>query len=506
MDLFLVGLCFVAVITIYFRHNPLHHSRAFIMRRFVNWFPLGMTYAFLYMARYNLNVSKNALGNAMTKEDFGIIFAAGTITYGLSFLLNGPLVDRIGGKKGIIIAALGACLANMAMGLVTYLFLHDRLHTNLTVTFSVLYALNMFFQSYGAVSIIKVKAYWFHVRERGIFGAIFGTLISFGVYFAFDWGRAIVDASKVHPDGEPSALGKVFQYLFAVDTGVTDATWLVFFIPSFLLIIWALIDMWLIRDTPGEAGYEDFDTHDASSGEMDKDFTIKELLHRVFTSRAMLIVSAIEFTGGVIRNGIMQWYTVFAAEVPQVGAEIFSKHWGLLLCFFGIAGGFAGGFLSDKVFQSRRGPPVGLAKAVILVSAIMMAIFLFEAPAVVALCALVMTAAVICVHSLMSGTAAADFGGRKATATASGIVDGFVYLGSGLQSLCLGFLISESWYFWPLFMAPFAVVGLILAIRIWNDLPAATKRYLATVEKIVITTRTETVITATITSTNPNKN
>jgi hypothetical protein len=34
---------------------------------------------------------------------------------------------------------------------------------------------------------------------------------------------------------------------------------------------------------------------------------------------------------------------------------------------------------------------------------------------------------VIGVHSLMAGTAAPDFGGRKATATCSGIADGFVY-------------------------------------------------------------------------------
>ena len=45
----------------------------------------------------------------------------------------------------------------------------------------------MYFQSFGAMSIIKVKAYWFHVRERGVFGAIFGTFISAGAYFAFDW-------------------------------------------------------------------------------------------------------------------------------------------------------------------------------------------------------------------------------------------------------------------------------------------------------------------------------
>src|SRR4051812_20254216 len=111
MDLFFVSLCIGGVVWLYFRNNPMGHSKQFMFRRFVNWFPLGMSYAFIYMARYNLNVSKNALGNMMTKEDFGLIFGAGTLVYGLSFLINGPLVDKIGGKKGIIIALLGACLA-----------------------------------------------------------------------------------------------------------------------------------------------------------------------------------------------------------------------------------------------------------------------------------------------------------------------------------------------------------------------------------------------------------
>src|SRR3954465_1083181 len=89
----LVGLCLVAIIALYFRINPLKHSSWFITRRFINWFPLGMTYAFLYMGRYNLNVSKNALGSLMSKEDLGTIFAIGTVVYGCSFLINGPLVD-----------------------------------------------------------------------------------------------------------------------------------------------------------------------------------------------------------------------------------------------------------------------------------------------------------------------------------------------------------------------------------------------------------------------------
>ena len=193
----IVAICLVVVIGIYFYNNPLKHGPWFLSRRFINWFPLGMTYSFLYMGRYNLTVAKNAFGSRMSNEDFGLIFAAGTAVYAFSFLVNGPLVDRIGGKKGIIIAALGASLANIVLGVITWLVLTGRTEIPLFWPFVVTYALNMYFQSYGAVSIIKVKANWFHVRERGVFGAIFGTLISFGVYFAFEWGQAIVNLTKV---------------------------------------------------------------------------------------------------------------------------------------------------------------------------------------------------------------------------------------------------------------------------------------------------------------------
>ena len=449
------------------------------MRRFVNWFPMGMTYAFLYMARYNLAVSKNALGTAMSKESFGLIFAAGTLTYALSFLINGPLIDlKFGGKRGMIIAALGSSLANIGMGLATYMYLHNNLPVDLTLTFATLYSINMFFQSYGAVSIIKVKAYWFHVRERGVFGAIFGTLISFGVYFAFDWGQAIVEASKVHLTGEPTRLQRIFQIVFATDTGASDATWLIFFIPAAILIFWALLDMWLIKDTPSLAGYEDFDTHDASSGEMDRQFTVKELLGRIFTSKVMLMLAAIEFTSGVLRNGILQWYTVFAKEVQQTDAAYIVGHWGALVCFAGILGGFAGGWISDHLFHSRRGPPVVIMNSVMFIATCTMAYTLYSAPLIAGIAALAISCAVIGVHSLMSGTAAADFGGRKATATASGIVDAFVYLGSSVQSLALGYLTTKDWQFWPIFLVPFTLLGLVLALRIWKDLPEATRRYL----------------------------
>jgi MFS transporter, OPA family, glycerol-3-phosphate transporter len=483
MSLSIVGLCLAVVVGIYFCNNPLHHSRWFLVRRFINWFPLGMTYAFLYMGRYNLVVSQGALGPLMSKSDFGIIFAAGTWTYALSFLINGPLVDKIGGKKGIIIAALGASFANCLLGALTYLAATHQLKINLVAAFSVIFSVNMYFQSYGAVSIIKVKAYWFHVRERGIFGAIFGTLISFGIYFAFDWGQAIVNMTRANPAGQTNWFQNFIQKTFALPNGTVDATWAVFFIPAAILIVWVLLDWWLIKDTPEAAGFAPFDTHDASSGQMHVEFTALDLLKKVLTSPLLLLIACVEFTSGVFRNGIMNWYVAFTREVKQPGTEFFTDHWGLLVCVFGIVGGFAGGFMSDKFFQSRRGPPAALLCGFILLMTVAMSVFLFSSPMIVGWSAIFIVMAAIGVTSLMAGTAATDFGGRKATATCSGIVDGFAYLGSGLQSISLGFLTTWNWHSWPFFLMPFTVLGGLIALWIWHELPLATRKYIAEVEQ-----------------------
>jgi OPA family glycerol-3-phosphate transporter-like MFS transporter len=382
-----------------------------------------------------------------------------------------------------LIGAIGASAANVVLGVLTYMLVTHRLHMRMVPVFSVVYAVNMYFQSYGAVSIIKVKAYWFHVRERGVFGAVFGTLISLGVYFAFDWGQAIADMAKANPQGEMGLFHNLVQQVFALKSSPVNATWALFYIPAAILLFWALIDWWLIKDTPEEADFPSFDTADASSGQMHIELTTWDLLRKVFASRLMLTVAFIGLTVGVLRNGIMNWYIIFADDSKQPGAEFFAKHWGLLICVVGIIGGFAGGWVSDKFFQSRRGPPAAICSAAMLALTCLMAFNLYTSPLIVGWSAVFISMAVIGVHSLMAGTAAPDFGGRKATATCSGIIDGFVYVGSSLQSFGVGYLTEgHHWNRWPLFLMPFAAIGIILAVSIWNELPAATRKYIADVE------------------------
>ena len=57
--------------------------------------------------------------------------------------------------------------------------------TSMVSTIAVLWGCNHYFQSFGALSIVKINAAWFHVRERGSFAGIFGIMIQSGRLFAF---------------------------------------------------------------------------------------------------------------------------------------------------------------------------------------------------------------------------------------------------------------------------------------------------------------------------------
>jgi OPA family glycerol-3-phosphate transporter-like MFS transporter len=456
---------------------PIQHSTAYRRRRFFNWFPLGLTYAFLYMGRYNLTVSKNALGDLMSNQDFGIIFAAGTFTYALAFLINGPLTDRIGGKRAILIGALGAGLMNLIMGLTIRSLLISGGDINLRLIFSILYAGNMYFQSFGAVAIVKVNASWFHVRERGVFGGIFGILISLGIYFAFDWGYGIVEATRVNVQSHLGFLQVMVRNLTGAANGTVDATWWLFLIPTIILWTMFAIELFLLRDRPSGAGFEDFDTADASSGDTDETFRLGAILKKILTNKIILTIAAIEFCSGVMRNGIMHWYPIYIKDALHYGPDHFMRqHWGLILMLAGVFGGMFAGFLSDKVFGSRRGPVAALLYALMLTGAVAM-IFTLNAPwYILGFIVAFMSLAVIGVHGMLSGTSTMDFGGRKAAATAVGLIDGFVYLGTAVQSISLGFLTSANWSWWPPFLIPFAALGLVLAIRIWYAFPQPVKK------------------------------
>ena len=398
------------------------------------------------MGRYNLNVAKNALGAQMSIPDFGTIFFWGTLTYGCSFVVNGPLADRIGGRKTILMSAIGTAVMNVAMG--ATLLVGTK---HVVGVFSVLYSLNMYFQSFGAVSIVKVNAAWFHVRERGTFGGIFGILISLGVWVAYDWGGFIVKHAPVH--------------------------W-VFFVPAIILIVLAAVDVVLVRDTPRDAGLADFDPQDASSGDDGPRLPVWEVAKKMLRNKAIMTIALVEFCSGFLRDSITQWYTIFAKSTGIDGLFV-AKHWGLLLCLAGITGGMFAGVISDRVFTSRRGPVCAVLYGAMVLGTLGMSALITSAA--LGWLMVAMFLCIIGVHGMLSGTASMDFGGKKNVGVAVGLIDGFVYLGVAAEALALGYAlpkesfakIAANWWTWPAVMLPAAAIGFVLATRLWNAKPKA---------------------------------
>jgi OPA family glycerol-3-phosphate transporter-like MFS transporter len=175
----------------------------------------------------------------------------------------------------------------------------------------------------------------------------------------------------------------------------------------------------------------------------------------------------------------MHWYPIFAKETGFYSDFFITKNWGLCLLIAGVTGGFLTGWASDRFFHSRRAPMSGILYGLMLIAVLWMSRTLEANLWHVGMMVLLVSMAVIGVHGIMSGTATMDFGGAKNAGTATGIVDGIVYLGVAFQSFVIGRITPTGaakaepgeWNLWPLFLVPLALLGMVMALRIWNAKP-----------------------------------
>jgi OPA family glycerol-3-phosphate transporter-like MFS transporter len=425
------------------------HSRAFRVRRASNWIPLGVMYAAFYMGRYNFNVIKGDLGKFyhLDKAQIGAIATAGFWTYALSVMVNGPLADRIGGRRSILVGALGVVVMNAVIGV---LFLRG-FSTHLVLGMSFLYAANMYFQSFGAVSVVKINAAWFHVRERGMLGGVFAVLIGLGYWLAFTLGGKIFALSKARWPGSPWAFAPIFV------------------VPAFATLVMFLVLFLRVRDKPSHAGHEDLNTGDASAGD-EAPADLKYVFRKVFMHPVIRVVMGAEFCTGFVRQGLLLYMTEFLVEVHHQPIGNGVHAWtGNAITIGGIVGGIGCGLLSDKIFQSRRPPVAFLFYVGQIISLVLLS--WVSTPLAASFMIGVSCMFIFGVHGMLSGTASADFGGKKAAASAAGILDGVQYVASGLTGFGLGWFIKDHWERWTWALVPFSAIGAVLMLFVWNAKP-----------------------------------
>ena len=450
---------------------------SFRSRRTQNWLILGGLYALFYMTRYNFAATMGDLAETFgwTNSDLGKFEFMMPLIYGLAVVLNGPIADRIGGKKAFLTGAVGVFFMNLAFGacfllLQTPAVVQGTGHHVEVLTPAVLaggmspktllwlmvaiWGVNGYFQSFGALSIVKVNAQWFHVRERGTFAGIFGVLIRLGLLLAFS--------------GVP---------LLASTLGLRWAYWL----PGLLVGVFFVLNWFFMENSPKDAGFDELDTGDASSDEGGARPSLVFLLKKIFASRAAWTIALASMMIGMVRRSTTDsWNSKYFKDVYETlhGGDIAtwlpwqSTAWGIAL--LGIAGGFAFGIASDRKFGGRRAPVIvfGFAGMAVVLALFGLAdrLQLGPWPAVISISCL--SFFVNGAHGMIGGAASMDFGGKKAAATAAGLFDGMQYLAAAFVGPGMGWVLDtwgwKAWQWWPI---PFALVGAAIMSTLWNVVP-----------------------------------
>ena len=451
-------------------------SYEFRQRRVINWMSLGILYAFFYTTRYNYTVVAPLLADVFgwKNTQLGIFETMMPLVYGLSVVFNGPFADRIGGKKAFLGGAIGVVIMNVLFGMASFAIATPAVWAGtgmaryvvtpatikygltggmLLTLMAVVWGCNGFFQSFGALSIVKVNAQWFHVRERGTFAGIFGVLIRLGLLLAFQ--------------GVPLIL-LAFRWQYA------------FWIPAACVLVLFVINYYFMENSPKDAGLGDFETGDEVEDDESKPATIRFIIQKVFASRVMWMIALGSMMIGFVRRSVVDaWWPKYFVDVYGANDKMFATYlpylvatWGIAIA--GIAGGFVFGITSDRTFGGRRGPVItfGFIGMAVTLALFGVSDLLHLGPVAAACCLVILSFCVNGAHGMIGGAASMDFGGKRAAATAAGLFDGVQYFAGAFVGLGVGYITTnwgwEAWHWAPI---PFALFGAWVMSRLWNVMP-----------------------------------
>ncbi len=405
----------------------------FIARRRTNWLMLAFMYGSFYALRYNLSLANKPIRDEFdfSKAEFGAILSATYIAYAIGQFVNGPIVDRFGGKKTMLFGAVGTMLANVLFGLNAY--------TGVLNLFVAIWTLNGYMQAFGSPGNHRINCHWFDVGERGVFSGLFSAVVYMGRFFIMLVGPIII----AH-----------FHWKW------------IFFFPAVIAAIVAIVMYFKVTETPTSAGFDvDFAESKLKEGESVNFFTSLKI---VFRSRPMWIMGLAYLSTGIVRNGLEQWFPSYLQEVHGIAQGSVEFAWqAVLMPVAALGGAISAGYLSDKVFNSRRGPVVAL---MYFSQAALLVLFMFAInPMWCGAILIALSFAFSGPHSLIGNAATLDFGGKEAVGAATGFLDAMQYLGAAVIGIGMGKLIDVfGWKVWGPSLIFFAVSGGLLMSLLWK--------------------------------------
>jgi OPA family sugar phosphate sensor protein UhpC-like MFS transporter len=415
-----------------------------------------LVYASYYLTRKSFGVVKIAFASApgigLTREQLGLIDSAFLGTYLIGQFLFGPLADRFGGRIVLLVGLTLSVLAGTANGF-----------AGTATAFLVFAALQGIAQSTGWTGTLKIMGAWFSLGERGRVLGWWCTNYTVGTAAASPFAAWLMDEF-----GRASESGG----------GPAVPMWqAAFWGPAAALAVIIPVMWFGLRNSPEEAGlpplaeYQGGETQDLDDrSAVDARGHSWAAIWHVLTSTEIWLLAFAYLPVKLARYSLEFWGPQYVAE--SLGSSAFAS---TLVAAWLPIGGFVGviasGYVSDKLFQSRRAPVVIIS---LCAAAALLLIGRYHVSNVWTMRVFFFFVGLFLYgpDSLLAGTAAIDFGLKSGTGAAVGFINGIGSVGAVLGGYLPG-VITTSTDWSALFVV--SLIGLIasavLLTPLWNRRP-----------------------------------
>ncbi len=443
-----------------------------------------LIYASLYLTRQSFSVAKVTIttdpGVSLSRSNLGLIDSTYLTIYMLGQFVFGPLGDRFGPRRLLLFGLLLSIMAAVGSGFSATLLAF--------LAFSVLQGIA---QSTGWSNANKTMSSWFTVNERGRVMGWWCTHYTAGAAFALPFAGWMMDhfgRARFTVEPLPPALlfGPVLPNVPLAGWG--PAMLLSTIAPYWPAAFWGpagalagvtILAWLLLRNRPEDVGLppiEEYHSNLKSSvSATESDDTLPQgswrLIGNVLTKPRIWMLAVAYFSIKLVRYVFIFWGPKYVAETLHSDAFA-STATAAAMPVGGLVGVILAGYLSDKLFQSRRAPVAILS---LLTGAIVTCAGLTHIHSIWVMTAFFFLSGVFLFgpDSMISSTASIDFGTKRGAGTATGFVNGIGSIGAILGGWLPG-KITTSTDWTPLFavMLTGLIVSALVLTPLWQTKPA----------------------------------
>lgn len=392
-------------------------------------------YVGYYLIRQNLAAAFPLMEKAFgySNSQLGLIAAASEIAYALGKFINGPLGDKIGGRRIFLLGMAGAILCNILFAFGSSL-----------VYFIVVWCICRVFLSMGWGGIAKTIGAWFEPEKNGV--------VMGWISLNFQFGGVVATMFAGYLVSRGYGWDKLFLYPAFVVCGVWLWSWLA------------------SREQPSDVvpganfGKSESGKTSIANFEGQGEVAVKEIIFKLLRMRIFQYLLAYSFVTTFLRSIFIFWTPKFLVDIGMADSSAILKS--ALFPFLGCLGTILLGWYTDK--YAVNGDRAKAMWIMLLGLVVSMAGIAMLADSGMHNLIVVLTGAagffLLGPYSMSSGCLTLDIAGSKGAGSCTGMIDGVGYIGGALATWGAGKLsdvLGWSQVFWIL--TGFAVLAVVSA-------------------------------------------